>query len=177
MEWLKIVGICIAGSIVYGLIHDQITARVCIEYFTIGHPRMFQSDSPTLHALYWGIAATWWAGLLAGLMIATASRIGSLPRLSARRAIYSVTILLIIMGSLAAAAGIVGYRMASSGQWKLMGQVAELVPPDRHAYFIADGAAHLMSYLSGFFGALILSFVLVIIRYRSRREITPDQSL
>ena len=38
MQALLIILLCIFAAIVYGIIHDQITARVCIEYFTVGHP-------------------------------------------------------------------------------------------------------------------------------------------
>ena len=44
----------------YGIIHDQITARICLEYFTIGHTPVFATTSPTLLALGWGVIATWW---------------------------------------------------------------------------------------------------------------------
>ncbi|MFO0941023.1 MAG: hypothetical protein U0930_09660 [Pirellulales bacterium] len=35
--------------------HDQITARICIEYFTIGHPRIIPTDDPTILGIVWGI--------------------------------------------------------------------------------------------------------------------------
>lgn len=38
IESLKIVLLCIVAAIVYGILHDQVTARVCAEYFAIGHP-------------------------------------------------------------------------------------------------------------------------------------------
>ena len=37
METIKIILMEVAAAIVYGILHDQITARVCVEYFTIGH--------------------------------------------------------------------------------------------------------------------------------------------
>jgi hypothetical protein len=33
--------------VVYGIVHDQVTARVCVEYFTVGHPPVFQTNSDT----------------------------------------------------------------------------------------------------------------------------------
>ena len=50
VETLKIVVLCIVSAIVYGILHDQVTARVCVEYFTIGHPPIFHTDDPTLLA-------------------------------------------------------------------------------------------------------------------------------
>jgi hypothetical protein len=38
MEFAKIVLVCIFASIVYGIAHDQVTARICVQYFTVFHP-------------------------------------------------------------------------------------------------------------------------------------------
>ncbi len=62
------------AAISYGIVHDQITARICVEYFTVGHPRLTDSDLPTVLALFWGVVATWWVGLPLGLGLAFAAR-------------------------------------------------------------------------------------------------------
>jgi len=54
MEAVMIVICAVLGAISYGVIHDQITVRICLEYFTIGHPPVFDTTSPTLLALGWG---------------------------------------------------------------------------------------------------------------------------
>jgi hypothetical protein len=48
MESLKIVFASIAAAILYGIVHDQFTARICVEYFTVFHPPVFATQSPTL---------------------------------------------------------------------------------------------------------------------------------
>jgi hypothetical protein len=67
------------------ILHDQITARVCVEYFTVFHPPVFNTQSPTLLACGWGVIATWWVGLFLGLFLAVAARIGPRPKLSVRK--------------------------------------------------------------------------------------------
>ena len=62
IETLKIILLCVAAAILYGIIHDQFTARICVEYFTIFHPPVFPTQSPTLLGIGWGIIATWWMG-------------------------------------------------------------------------------------------------------------------
>ncbi len=37
MEFAKIIGLCILAAIGYGIVHDQVTARICVEYFTVFH--------------------------------------------------------------------------------------------------------------------------------------------
>jgi len=38
MEFLKIWLLCIVAAVIYGILHDQATARVCVEYFSVAHP-------------------------------------------------------------------------------------------------------------------------------------------
>ncbi len=80
MKAVAIVLLCIAMAILYGIVHDQVTARVCVEYFTIGHPPVFDTDDTTLLALGWGVIATWWVGLGLGIPLAIAARAGSMPK-------------------------------------------------------------------------------------------------
>ncbi len=83
MESLKIILLCIMATIVYGILHDQVTARVCVEYFTIGHPPVFHTESPTVLAFGWGMIATWWMGLILSIPAVLASRVGSWPKFKA----------------------------------------------------------------------------------------------
>src|SRR5438552_9368693 len=112
MESLKIILLCILAAVVFGILHDQVTARVCVEYFTIGHPPVFHTDSPTLLALGWGVIATWWVGLPLGILLASSARVGTWPRISARQLISPMLILLVIMGVCAAFFGWRGFHRA-----------------------------------------------------------------
>ena len=77
---MAIIGIVIGAAVVYGVIHDQITIRICLEYFTVGHPPLFGLRDPTLLALGWGVVATWWVGAALGVVIAFAARYGTWPK-------------------------------------------------------------------------------------------------
>lgn len=162
-----IVLLCVGAAVAYGLIHNQITARVCIEYFTIGHPRIFKSDSPTLHGLYWGIAATWWAGLLSGLLIATAARAGSWPMLTVRNIWPLVLALVIVMAIAAWAAGSFGRSFAKTyppeQPFRAWGSE---VPANRYADFMACAYAHGASYQAGFLGSVVVAGVVAARRWR-----------
>src|SRR5215831_17293133 len=98
MQAIGIVIISIVAAVVYGIVHDQVTARVCIEYFTIGHPPVFRTESPTLLAIGWGIFATWWVGLILGVAAALVCRVGSRPKFDAAELIRPIAILMIVMG-------------------------------------------------------------------------------
>jgi len=146
-----------AAAVVYGIVHDQITARICVEYFTIGHPPLFDTDDPTRLGIGWGIAATWWVGLLLGLVLAVAARAGSRPKRSALDLIRPITWLLVIMGGCAAVAGGVGWWLADHGVVVLRGNLADRIPGDRQVRFLADAWAHSTSYLVGFVGGMALA--------------------
>src|SRR3954452_10909101 len=92
MQSVYIILLC-AAAVVYGLAHDQVTARVCVEYFTIGHPPIFATESPTLLGLGWGVLATWWVGLLLGIPLALVARLGPRPPRDARSLLRPLAIL------------------------------------------------------------------------------------
>src|SRR5947199_10373702 len=98
VRFAAIILLCIAGAVVYGIIHDQITARICVEYFTIGHPAIFGTDDPTLLGLGWGVIATWWVGLILGVPLALCSRVGAWPQFTAGRLGRPLAVLLMIVG-------------------------------------------------------------------------------
>src|SRR4051794_29303837 len=105
MQGPAIVVLCIVSAVAYGVVHDQITARICIEYFTVFHPPVFATDSPTLQGLGWGVIATWWVGLLLGLPLVLAARFGGRPVRSVRTLVRPIATLLATMGAGACAAG------------------------------------------------------------------------
>jgi hypothetical protein len=167
MDALRIIGLCVLLAVAYGTLQDQVTARICLEYFTIGHPRLFAGDEPTLHALAWGVLATWWVGLLLGVGAAVAARAGARPPLGARDVLRPALVLLGVTGAAATLAGLAGWWAASHGQVVLVGPLAERVPPDRHVAFLTDLWAHVAAYAAGALGGPVLWWALW--RRRGRR--------
>lgn len=173
MHSIRIVLLCIFAAILYGIVHDQVSARVCIEYFTIGHAPIFLTNNPTLLGLGWGAIATWWVGLLLGIPLAIVARAGSRPKRSVKSLIRPIGYLLSTMAIAALASGIVGWLLARAGAITLMGRAARRVSPDRHPVFLADLWAHSASYLVGLVGGVV---VLVLV-WRSRGEIEAVDEL
>ncbi|MCC7409531.1 MAG: hypothetical protein IT442_15815 [Phycisphaeraceae bacterium] len=171
IETLKIILLSVVAACLYGIVHDQVTARVCVEYFTVAHRPIFGgTQDPTLLGLGWGVIATWWVGLPLGVLLALACRLGRWPCLTARQTVVPIAVLLAFMGVVAFSMGLVGYQLGESGDFVLLGELAEKVPADRHARFIADAFAHDGSYGSGIVGGLVLSVVMVIRRWRLARR-------
>lgn len=145
-----------AAAVLYGVVHDQITARVCVAYFTIGHPRLIATDSPTLLGIFWGIVATWWAGLGCGTCAAIASQAGSRPPLGPGRLLRPIAFLLLAMAVAALLTALAGHELAAHGIIQLTEPLASRVPLSQHTAFLTAGAAHLASYASGLLGSLLL---------------------
>lgn len=164
MHYVAIVLLCIASAGAYGIVHDQFTARICVEYFTIGHPPVFGTDDPTLLAFGWGILATWWVGVILGIPLAIAARAGGRPKKTVRELCRPIAVLLAEMAVGAAVAGLIGWLLAQAGVVRLVEPMARRIPVDRHAVFLADLWAHSASYLFGFLGG---AFTIVRV-WRSR---------
>ena len=170
VRFAAIILLCIVAAVIYGVIHDQITARICVEYFTIGHPPVFGTDDPTLLGLGWGVIATWWVGLILGVLLSLSSCVGSWPKLSASQLVRPLVIMLAVVGILALISGIVGH-VAATWRWVwLVEPMASRVPTDRHVAFLTDLWAHLASYIGGFLGGVVLCVYAVVRRAHARRS-------
>jgi hypothetical protein len=170
METLKIVGICILSAIFYGVLHDQVTVRVCVEYFTMGHPPIFLTDEPTILALGWGVLATWWVGLSLGLPLALVCRVGSLPKYSTTSLLRPICCLLLAMGIFSLIAGVIGFFVAEAGGVWLLEPLSTRVPREKHSLFLADLWAHLAAYGGGFIGGIGICIWILLRRYRSGQD-------
>ncbi|HXT87202.1 MAG TPA: hypothetical protein VN745_09280 [Verrucomicrobiae bacterium] len=156
-EALKIVLLPTCAAIAYGIVMDQITIRVCPEYFTIAHPHILNTGSLTLLALAWGVVATWWAGAIAGVAFAFAARAGKLPKVTWRRFVRPLAVLALVMALCTIAAGFIGAWMVNSGSIPAVQAWAMSLPLDKQAAFMADAFAHVASYLIGALGCLTIA--------------------
>ena len=170
MEFIKIILFCILSAICYGIVHDQVTARICVEYFTIGHPPVFHTDSPTLLGLGWGVIATWWVGLFLGIPLALVARAGGRAKLTARQIASSIFVLLLVMAAMALTAGIVGYVSVSRGTVRMPSFVVEAIPAAHRVRFMADWFAHSASYLFGFLGGIVVIVMTGARRWKAARS-------
>ncbi|MET0308334.1 MAG: hypothetical protein ABW023_06470 [Sphingomonas sp.] len=154
METIRIIGFATLAAVLYGVLHDQVTAHLCVEYFTIGHPPVFPTSSPFLLALGWGVIATWWVGLPLGVGLAAAARFGRAPKLSLAELYRPILLLILGCGALALLAGIAGAVGAATEQVWLVGWLADAVPREKHTAFLADLWAHGASYAGGVLGGI-----------------------
>jgi hypothetical protein len=53
-----------------GISLDLVTANIAVAYFSVHHPRIVPTENPWALAVIWGIAASWWFGAIAGVVVA-----------------------------------------------------------------------------------------------------------
>ena len=79
LDSIRIIGLLVLVAAGYGILNDIIGCYKCVEYFTNGHTdvhkKLIPSDKPIPNALVWGVHATWFPALIAGAILAIASRV------------------------------------------------------------------------------------------------------
>lgn len=170
MKAFAIVAACTVAAIVYGIVHDSVTARICVEYFTIGHPRLIASESPTMLALLWGVLATWWVGAGLGGLWAFAARAGHRPKVEPRRFVKPLAVVMIVSALAAFFVGVLGHELAVNNIVILQGDIARAVPAERHVRFITCLWAHSASYFAAALGGLFVA----VWTWRARGRMTQD---
>lgn len=173
MEFLKIVAFSTLAAILYGILHDQVTAHICVEYFSVAHPDIFHTQSPFLLALGWGVVATWWVGLPLGVFAAIAARTGSAPRLALADLRPIILGLLIGMAICAAIAGVYGAYGTAHGWLRPPSEWYLVIPKSKWVAFTADAYAHLASYACGIVGGMgVIAYILIVRLRRTSRHPT-----
>ncbi len=197
-ESLQTLGIMtgtIATTIIYGILNDQVTARICPEYFNKGfHKRQLTfwpqstyknwlgSDSPTKLGISWGFRGTWNVGLILSIPLAIAARVGSWPRLSIFEMIKPLGLAMIGTGLFACLAGIKGYNEAKEMNTNQLNDFMrsynsyDLISDNDSVKqkFVADLRAHQMAYSCSACAAIILICASVIQRYIKRQSLNSN---
>lgn len=65
--WIVLGAVFLACAL--GVSLDMVTAHVAVEYFTVKHPKIVDSEEPIVMALLWGVGASWWFGLIGGIVV------------------------------------------------------------------------------------------------------------
>lgn len=155
-----VVGLCILGSILYGIAHDMVTAHLAVEYFTEYHPKIIEATDPVSMALLWGVIATWWMGAFFGAILAFFAVGGTRPLLPLRRVAKAIFVGLFAVLLIA---------MLVLGLTIVAVQMTHLDSPAQSSELMGVAVTHQVSYaLSG-----LLGIVLCIWVTRTRKAIDP----
>jgi hypothetical protein len=157
MPFAAIILLSVFSAVLFGILHNQITVRICEEFYTVAHRPIPGFDSPSLIALASGVLATWWMGILIGFLLACTARLGSWPQLSVTRVAYRLGIFFITLITLTALSGLIGYQLATRQIIALGTTFADRIPTTSHNAFLTNLWIHSTSYLLSFLGSIILA--------------------
>ncbi|NOZ22060.1 MAG: hypothetical protein GXP25_13340 [Planctomycetes bacterium] len=149
----QVVGLCIVMACLYGMVHAQLGLRVSEEYFTLSPLLLFHIQPSALLALWWGVFATWWVGVVLGAPLAFICRYGPRPKLDAAKLIRPILVLLLVMGVASIVAGVMGYHLG-----RVPKIILQRLPADRRAAYAANRWAHCTAFIVGLFGGFVLWF-------------------
>jgi hypothetical protein len=164
----KIILLSTVAAMGYGVVHDQITARLCVEYFTIAHPPLFHTTSPTLLGICWGIAATFGVGIVLGVVLALVSQSEGPPSTPIPRVVRLIVCLLAVMAICASLAGLFGVELSRRSIVGFPAFLPAAIPASQHDRFMAVWFAHGASYLVGITGGLLVIVRIWLERGRPR---------
>jgi hypothetical protein len=177
VAWITL---AVLAASLYGILNDQVTVTISPEYFSVFKRRQF---GPLLEAIGWeeaptrvqaiaiGTAATWWFGLLLGIMVTTTGVIGRRRRLTTPGFMKSVALVMAVTAATSLVFGLFGYTQApgwhQSPEWlDRYGAFLHGIEDTRSA--ITVGCWHDGAYLGGMIGTMLAS--VLVWRWRSRVE-------
>jgi len=147
-----------AAAVGYGVLQDQVSARLCPEYFTVLHPPVPSLTDPTLLGIAWGFLGTWWFGALMGYVVGLMATVGPRPPLDPRDLVRPV---LALVGVVAAVAGLTGlsvWRHVELFDVSLGAGINGLVPRERQRPAFVVACYHFTAYGSAILGSVVLCF-------------------
>ncbi len=150
----------------YGMVQDQVSARLCPEYFTVFHPPVPGLTDPTLLGIAWGFLWACGGGLILGYVAGVVATAGTQPPLAPRDALRPFLTLLVVVGLMTALAGYSVHRHAEMFGVTLDPELAAGCPPERQRALLIVACAHFVTYATSAVGGVAVCVWLGIERGR-----------
>jgi hypothetical protein len=162
----------ILAETLYGMIQDQISARISPEYFTVAHPRIDGLSDLTWLGIVWGFLGSWWGGAFLGAAVGFAACLGKRPALKPRELLLPIALVLALQAVVTAAACCVAMAEVAVPGFTIVEPLASHIPSERHDACFIVSRMHQGTYLSAILGSAILCVWIV---WR-RRGMTNDEA-
>ena len=153
MEFAKLVLRCLLVIAGTGAIAGALSALVCPEAFTMGRPPAFGNQPAPVLGAIWGLLDFLMPGVVVGMAVGSAANSGHLPAVKAmffRKPLWAHAIFML---AISAIAGVIGWFAVKHGHWFVLGNVAAVIPPERHpqlgAVWWASRGLHLANLVGG----------------------------
>jgi len=140
----------------YGMLMDQVSVRLCPEYFTVLHNPIPGLTDPTLLGLAWGFLGAAGGGVAMGYVAGLTATDGRKPPLATRELIRPM---LLLVGGTAVATAVTGAIVAihaATFEIHLDPLFAKRIPVERHRSLFTVACYHAAAYASAILGSVIL---------------------
>ena len=162
LHFLRVVLVALTLGILYGIVHDMVTAHVCVEYFSKFHPQVIDSENPALLALIWGVVATWWVAAALGMGLGLAAAAGPRPMAPVPGIARKLAMVLVGLWFFSMVAGFIGSQTGGPLTPQFLHRSG--LPVGKEARFWFDYWAHIAAYAGG----VVAGIGLMVAVYRSR---------
>ncbi len=158
----------------YAVVQDQVSARLCPEYFTVFHNPIPGLTDPTLVGIVWGFVGSCWGGAIMGYAAGLVATLGPRPPLTVRQLVIPMLLLTGAIALVTLVAGLTAYRHAVMFDIRLDPVVLEDMPIERHHYLFTVACYHLATYVTAVVGTVILC--IAIARSREPHNLNSNRS-
>lgn len=155
----------------YAMAQDQVSARLCPEYFTVLHPPIPGMTDPTLLGISWGFIGGWWGGIVLGYAAGLVATLGKRPAFSPREFIKPLGVLVAAVATITGLTGFTVWHHANLLGVSLDAGMNGLVPAERHRAVLVVACYHFTAYASATLGGVVLCvWISLERRKRGNRE-------
>jgi hypothetical protein len=140
----------------YAILQDEVSARLCPEYFTVLHRPIPGVTDPTLLGICWGFLGGWWGGALLGYAAGLCATLGPGPQLAPRELLKPIALLVCSVAATTPLAGYSVWRHSEALGVMLDPAMAEAVPLRRHRELLTVACYHFVAYTSSVVGGVVL---------------------
>ena len=140
----------------YAMLQDQVSARLCPEYFTVFHNPLPGLTNPTLVGIVWGFVGSCWGGAIMGYAVGLAGTLGPRQSLTVRQLVIPMLLLTGAIAVVTVITGLTAYRHAVMFDIRLDPVIDPDVPFQRHHELFTVACYHLAAYVTAVVGTVIL---------------------
>jgi hypothetical protein len=136
----------------YGMLQDQVSARLCPEYFTVLHNPIPGVADPTVLGLLWGFLGAAPGGLILGYAAGLAATLGPHPSWGLRRLVAPM---LGLVGFVATVTAVTGVSVARHLElFDVRFADSTLMPAERQRWAFVVACYHWAAYVSAMAGSI-----------------------
>lgn len=151
----------------YAMLQDQVSARLCPEYFTVLHNPIPGVTDPTLLGLIWGFLGAAPGGLVLGYVLGLCATAGRHPPWGVRRLVRPLMALTGFVGFVTAVTGLAVWRHLDLFGVRFEEGFLAGVPAERHRAAFVVACYHLAAYAASVAGSVGLCVWVGVSRGRS----------